>query len=593
MINISDKKTNFLVIFLLALMFFLAVFSVKDDSATMDELARIPAGYSYLTQRDFRLHFEDPPLVKDISAIPLLFLNLKFPKEHSSWTKDVNGEWVFGSEFLYRSNNNADQILFWARLPMIFILLFLGWFIFKWTRELAGNLPALLVLFLFSFSPDFLAHGRLVTTDVPAALGIVLSIYFYLKFLETPNRKNIILSGLILGTTLLIKFSTTLLFPFFAILTLFFVWLSSKILKSYIKGIILIILISTFVIFIVYQFHILNFPLEKQLEAMKAYLSFDGVDSIEEIAFKMAEIPILRPLSHYLFGFLVTIQREMKYGHYSPVGGTFLFGMLGFHFWYYFPFVFLIKIPLAFLLLTLFSFLSFFYFLEFTSLKSWIKNHFIQFSMLLFIIIYSLLALRGKVNIGLRHFYPVYPFLFILVSICIKNWYDKIKELKHKKLFIVLVSFLLIWYGTSSLSSFPHYLSYFNELVGGSKRGYEYVVDSNVDWGQDLKRLSQWVESQGIDKIYVDYFGGGDLNYYFGDKAIPWYGACWWRQWGWNLNKQDFPKGNYLAVSATYLQDGRGKPVIGFDGYWGCYDWLNDYKSVDQVGDSIIVYYID
>ena len=131
---------------------------------------------------------------------------------------------------------------------------------------------------------------------------------------------------------------------------------------------------------------------------------------------------------------------------------------------------------------------------------------------------------------------------------------------------------------------FLHYLSYFNELAGSSKTGYKFVVDSNYDWGQDLKRLTRFVEENKIEKIYVDYFGGGDVSYYLGEKYLPWSGT--------NPPEQ-FPKGNYLAVSATFLQGGRGKPAPGFDQPTGYYNWLNSYQPITRAGKSIFIYYID
>jgi len=198
---------------------------MKGDSATMDEMSHIPAGYSYLSQKDFRINPEHPPLIKDLAAGPLLFLNLNFPTNHSSWTEGINEQWWFGSQLLYYSGNNPDQIIFWARIPMILLLMFLGWFLFRWARELAGNKTALLVLALFSFSPTLLAHGRLVTTDIAAALGVVMATYFWLKFLKSPTKKNIILAGLIFGLSMLFKFSLALLVPFFAIITVIYAWL--------------------------------------------------------------------------------------------------------------------------------------------------------------------------------------------------------------------------------------------------------------------------------------------------------------------------------------------------------------------------------
>src|SRR3989344_4683436 len=172
---LSNRLTNFIAAGLLIFVFLITLFSVKDDSLTMDELAHLPAGYSYLTQKDMRLNPEHPPLIKDLAAIPLLFIkDINFPSDINSWKEDINGQWDFGREFLYNSGNPADKIIFAGRIPMILLMVFLGFFIFKWAKELFGNKASLLALFFFSFSPAFLAHGRLVTTDVGAALGITL-----------------------------------------------------------------------------------------------------------------------------------------------------------------------------------------------------------------------------------------------------------------------------------------------------------------------------------------------------------------------------------------------------------------------------------
>jgi len=110
----SNRLTNFIAAILLIIMFSLALSSILDDTLTFDETAHIPAGYSYLTQRDYRLNPEHPPLAKDLAAFPLLFLNLNFPKDHPSWTQEGNAVWWlqfdFGSQFLYKSGNNPDQI---------------------------------------------------------------------------------------------------------------------------------------------------------------------------------------------------------------------------------------------------------------------------------------------------------------------------------------------------------------------------------------------------------------------------------------------------------------------------------------------------
>ena len=202
---------NFIIAGLLVLVFILALFSMKDDSLTMDEVAHLPAGYSYLTQKDMRLNPEHPPLLKDLAAFPLLFIQeIRFPYEIKDWQEDINGQWGFGYHFLYHMGNPAEKMIFWGRIPMILLLILLGFYIFKFAKEFFGKKVALLALFFFAFSPTFLAHGRLVTTDVGAAFGVVFATFYFLKALKSPNTKNILLAGLALGIAELLKFSLIL-----------------------------------------------------------------------------------------------------------------------------------------------------------------------------------------------------------------------------------------------------------------------------------------------------------------------------------------------------------------------------------------------
>jgi len=149
-----------------------------------------------------------------------------------------------------------------------------------------------------------------------------------------------------------------------------------------------------------------------------------------------------------------------------------------------------------------------------------------------------------------------------------------------------LILFLLSWYVAESVKAHPHYLTYFNQTVGGPSGGYEYVVDSNLDWGQDLKRFSQWVKQKNISKIELDYFGWADPSYYLGNSYI-------WTNSQKYKNAEDFRVRNqadgWLAVSATFLQGSQGppdqfKPIN--------YLWLKDYQPVTTIGHSIFVYQI-
>lgn len=576
----SNRFSNIIVAGLLLFIFLITLFSVKDDSLTMDELAHLPAGYSYLTQKDMRLNPEHPPLVKDLAAIPLLFIkNINFPLEIKSWKEDINGQWDFGNNFLFKSGNPADKMIFWGRIPMILILLLLGFYIFKMSKELFNKKAGLLALFLFSFSPTLLAHGRLVTTDVGAAFGVILGTYYFLKALKNSTYKNILLAGLAFGIAELLKFSLILLAPLFVFLGAIYWLIKSGKLKNILKVLTGVFTIGFLLIGIVYQYHVWNYPLEKQVRDTETTLSSFKIRPAADLLVWMADKPVLRSYAQYGLGLAMVFQRA--------TGGntTYFLGEISATSWKkYFPIAYFLKEPLAFHILTLISLLFILKQINKPFSKNtlnWLKLHFSEFAMLSFIALYWFTSLKSNLNIGVRHLLPVFPFTIILVSGRMTiNWL-KAPFLKFKYLALAA---LLIWQAISVIKAYPSFLAYFNESIGGSKNGYKYIVDSNLDWGQDLKRLKKWIDDNNVDKIYLDYFGGADTAYYLKEKYASWWG---------DRNPAELPKGSYLAVSSTLLQGGRGRPAKGFDRETGYYNWLDKYQPTAVIGNSIFVYRIE
>lgn len=579
----ANRTTNIIAGILLLTMFLLAVFSIKGDSLTMDERAHLPAGYSYLTQKDMRLNPEHPPLLKDLAAIPFLFIdNINFPSEISAWKNEVNSQWDFGTAFLYNSGNPAEKMIFWGRIPMILILILLGLYIFKWTRKLIGNKGALLALFLFTFSPTFLAHGRLITTDVGAAAGVFIATYYFIESLQSPKKKNIIIAGIVFGIAQLLKFSMILLIPFFGLVALIWWLIKSGTLIQTIKILVLVFVIGFALVWPVYQFHVWDYPPEKQVADTQIYLR-DTIEFLKKPILWAADKPFLRAYAYYSTGLSMVFHRV--------TGGntTYFLGEVSNVGWRsYFPVVYLIKIPLAFHVLTLFALIFIICLLRrFCGIKekkktadAWIKEHFPEIAMLIFILIYWIVSITGNLNIGIRHLLPVFPFTICLVSIVLVY----ILQSPYLKLKYAVLAVLLLWQAGSVLAVYPHFLAYFNELAGGPANGYKYVVDSNLDWGQDLKRLGIWLKENNIDKIYIDYFGGSSPEYILKEKYAPWWGE---------RSPEELPKGSYLAVSATFLQGGRGEAIPTLPQASGYYRWLNKYTPVTIIGHSIFIYKIE
>ena len=121
--KIIEKNYLLIIIAVLGFMTVVSILNANNDSLIYDEDAHIPAGYSYLTQQDIRLNPEHPPLLKDLAAFPLLFINPKLDTTQDFWTKDNadDGQWNAGKSFLFGGDNNPDQIIFWSRLPIVFL----------------------------------------------------------------------------------------------------------------------------------------------------------------------------------------------------------------------------------------------------------------------------------------------------------------------------------------------------------------------------------------------------------------------------------------------------------------------------------------
>jgi hypothetical protein len=158
--------------------------------------------------------------------------------------------------------------------------------------------------------------------------------------------------------------------------------------------------------------------------------------------------------------------------------------------------------------------------------------------------VFTFLAISSfdSVNIGLRRILPIYPFIFVYIGILFANTKELYLGFLSQRKLILVMSTLMAWYLFSSAKTYPDYLTYFNEIIGGPEQGIFYLDDSNIDFGQDLKRLKGVMDNRGIEKVTLFYKGQADPNYYGINFS--------------NLTDKDIksgPKPGYYAISAHYL----------------------------------------
>ncbi len=566
----------------------LAFGSSAGDSLTVDESPHIGAGYSYIAKGDYRLNPEHPPLLKMLSGssiwlgAKLTGNTVNFPDTIPAWTEKVNAQWDIGYAFLFQSGNDANTIIWWARLPTILILLlggiYLTYSVYYHTKSKAISV---ITIILYAFSPNVIAHGRLVTTDIIASMSFIIAIDIWVRYLKNPTIKYIGLLIVAISFAFLSKFSTILLLPLFFMTGFGYIavkyWGKKNIIRK--GGILLrdalIIAMGVFVIINgVYYYTMRNMSVDTQMKLIQE--SFPQDNAISQITknslSQVVNTPGLQYFGQYLLGQSMAIQR---------VGGgntTFLLGRFtNQSFTEYFPITYILKEHLGILAvlasLLLVSIVLGIRAIQHKKLKfnrKWLLKYWYEWTIITMILLYWFISIRGNLNLGIRHILPAVILTYIIIAIGI------VRILLPLKFSKIILGIFLIWYIAATLLAYPSYLSHLNVLAGHDQ-GYQIFTDSNLDWGQDLKRLHTWTKEQNIDTLYIDYFGTGDVKYYLPDiNIIP-------------VKSNDGPKIGYTAISATMFQDSfyLKQKNPNYQEYW----WLAWKKPDYIIGNSILIYY--
>jgi len=553
------------VMFVVALLSSRGAFGDPGDSAIVDEVAHIPSGYSYDAYHDYRLNPEHPPFAKALAAVPLLFeKDLHGLKNDASWN-GIN-QWNAGWHFLYHAGNDPKKILDATRLPMMLLMIALGLFLFFWAKEKFGRKIALIVLVLFAFYPDILAHGRLVTTDVAAAFGFTVALYFFDKAFQKNTWRYLIFAALAFALAQLLKFSALLLFGVFLILPVVWAILYRKTEKGFwpslwrrLKQYFWICLLSVIAVWIAYIPFVWNTPPSIEHQLIETNLTNDPRTlPLRNFEHKLENHVVTRALDHYLLGGMLVIGR-VEGGNKVYILGHLSDKSIS----WFFPAAYVLKTPIPIIILLLFSITMIFVAWPKEKEKKWFLA-----VLLTPILVYWAITLKGQLNIGIRHLMPTIPFVLMLIGYTLAPYFNSKPNRWIQIGTYVLLGYLIV----SVMNYYPGFIGYFNEFTPKDVR-YERMIDSSLDWGQDLLRLKKYVDDNNIKSIKVDYFGGSVPSYYI-PQAKEWHA-------------QNGPTSGWIAVSATFYQS--SKLVGREEGKWS-YDWLDAYKPVAQIGGSILVF---
>ncbi len=351
-----------------------------------------------------------------------------------------------------------------TRFPSMFFALAAGALLYLWLIQLIGPKPALAGLLLYALNPNFIAHGKALTSDSATVFFTLSTLYFFWKFLKLKRIPYLAGTALSLSLGILSKYSALILLP--ALLLLFVIhWLTSGrrlCLPKFFSSLAIFGIIVWGVINAAYLFDGTLMKASEYKWQSKAYQKYSNV-----------EIPLFFPKT-FVEGLDYT-----KYLEENPQtgrGNNYILGKL--HRkgrWYAYSVMVLLKTPLAFfILLILAAFRK-------NTKPDWVTESFIWIPFLIWMVIFS----AANAQLGIRYLLPALTLPIVAAARAFQGPVSK-----PRKFFLIG---LTAWYVLSSLSYGPHMMSYFNEVIGPRINAYKYLADSNLDWEDKKYYLDRFI----------------------------------------------------------------------------------------------------
>ena len=524
---------------LLLMMFVLAGGAALRESVTIDEVAHIGAGLSYVQKLDLRYNDEHPPLVKVLAGLPLAIRGTRADYSSEEWRisdslfRAFLGEWVFG-DWVLSHWNDARSTLMWARFPMLLLTLLLGWVIFAVGRRIGGDWGGLLCLAAYVTTPAFLTFGPLVLTDLGIALFALLTVWRLGDLWRNPDRANIRWFALALAGALLTKFSSGILLIAVWVYVLStrrwrlagqpvdkvearawrkFRW---RALRSAVAQ-------AATMVYVVYFVLSWNQPVDIPGLAGHGWLS------------SLVGRPLMPPwlfLRGLGFMLITSIRPSFILGHMYPHGV-----------WFYFPVLLVLKSLPGFLgLLAMTLALAFHWRARSRGvpvIPPELASHWraIWVSMLVF----TGVCLVSAMDISIRHFTVPLVLLTLLMAPLPRLIEGSAKSLVRPAaaVAVVLIAICLI----AAVRVYPYYMQYASPL-GMGRPLYWLMSDSNVDWNQGLLEVEQFARQHRLTDVPIDAYGFSDAGAF-----VP-----HWRMWDCQV-PADSDAGHWAFVSANLILD--------------------------------------
>jgi hypothetical protein len=381
-----------------------------------------------------------------------------------------------------------------GRYATIALSLLLALYVLKWSYELYGRNGALLSLSLYVFDPNLLAHGQLVTADLPAALMTTMALYHFWRFLKVGGKSRAFFSAVTLGLSQLAKYSCVYLYPIFLAIAALYCRFKPAIemakgdqrhsltwnLRRWSIVIVFFVAVSAIIINLGFGFTGIGTPLS-------AYILKDPFFKRLQATPVIGNLPLPLPVPYVQGLDLVKFEERMgqAWGNIYMAGhlrvnhhdGT-LHGFPGYYFYAAF-----FKVPIAtqiIFLVALFAYFS----RRAQPAASGLRREevFLLVPILIYWVYFNFFF---NAQIGIRHVLPVFALATVFCGRFLAGPDSKLRQ--------YTAVILVVWVAASALSYYPHFISYFNEFVPDRKLAYRHLADSNLDWRGNEWYLNEYV----------------------------------------------------------------------------------------------------
>ena len=472
----------------------LVSYSAVCHSPTQDEIAHLPAGISILKFGDFSVYRVNPPLVRLVAAIPVLLVEHEEDWSSYNEVSAIRQEWALGRNFVMANGENSIRLFTMARLVCLPFSLLGMWVCYRWSRDLFSPQAGLFAAGMWCFSPNIIGHGSLITPDIAAVSMGLLAAWRFSLWVESSSLSTLFLAGLSLGLALLTKSYWITLLVLWPIMW-FLIFLNNRknrSLRNETSQLCGILLLALNVLNMGYLFSgsgTLLKDFQFYSSALSGELRIPG-ENLPANRFSeswLGEIPVPLPKDFVTGIDLQKVDFEQGrwsyfYGEVKDPGGW----------WQYYLVGLFLKVPLGTWALFLMGLLA-------------IRDHKLRSSavkliplLLPVLLLLVIASSETKMNRHVRYVFPALPAIYLIGAMSVERW----RRLSWA---------MLACTAASSLAVYPHSLAYFNESIGGPNQGHRYLIDSNLDWGQDLLAVRDWLQRHPEERpAFVGW--GGDIS---------------------------------------------------------------------------------